>query len=264
MRFPMILLYATFATIATAAICPDAAAEASGQVGDWTVVDAIAVRDDSGIRIVVSDKPFDRAGIAADLRFDIGDTSAHEDATNANLLSLYIDDDGTLSSLGVGGSSSYSSEMEGALSLRSRSADAIAGRFDYDTMKFDFELPVWANGAIPRVGAALAVDGGEAGKALLAYLAALKANNFDAFVALSPPSWRDSMNASEAKGEGQLEIDAVTAELPQALKIIGGNGETERAWIDLSATREGKAVKAVATLERDAGGWYVQRIETLK
>jgi hypothetical protein len=72
------------------------------------------------------------------------------------------------------------------------------------------------------------------------------------------------MNASEAKGEGQLEIDAVTAELPQALKIIGGNGETERAWIDLSATREGMAVKAVATLERDAGGWYVQRIETLK
>jgi len=264
MRIPMILLYATVATVATAAICTDALAKASGQVGDWTVVDAIAVRDDSGIRIVVSDKPFDRAGIAADLRLDISDAAAHEDSAQANMLSLYIDDDGTLSSLGVGGSSSYSSDMEGALTLRSRSADAIAGRFDYDAMKFDFELPLWANGAIPRVGAALAIDGGEAGKALSAYLAAVKANNFDAFVALSPPQWRESMNASKAKGEGQLEIDAVTSELPQALKIIGGHGETERAWIDLSATREGKAVKAVATLERDAGGWYVRRIETLK
>ncbi len=261
MRFPMILLCAA---VAGAAICTEASAKASGQVGDWTVVDAIAVRDDSGIRIVVSDKPFDRAGIAADRRFDIGDTSAHEDTAGGKLLSLYIDSDGTLSSLGVGGSSSYSSEMADALTLRSRSTDAIAGAFAYDAIKLDFELPVWANGAIPRVGTPLAADGGAAGKALAAYLAALKANDFDAFVALSPPQWRESMNASKAKGEGQLEIDAVSSELPQALKIIGGHGETDRAWIDLSATSEGKAVKAAATLERDAGGWYVRRIDTLK
>jgi hypothetical protein len=154
--------------------------------------------------------------------------------------------------------------MEGALVLRTRTNEAIAGGFEYDTIKIDFELPVWTNGAIPRVGAPLAADGGEAGKVLQAYLAALAANDFDAFVALSPPTWRESMNASKAKGEGQLEIDAVTSELPQAIKIVGGHGEAQRAWIDLSATRDGKPVKAVATVESDANGWYVRRIETLK
>ncbi len=261
MRVFPILLYAI---LGGTGLCADAAAKATGQVGDWTVVDAIAVRDDSGVRIVVSDKPFDRAGIAADLRFDIGDTSAHEDTAQGRMLNLYIDAEGKLSSLGVGGSSSYSSDMDSALVWRTRTNEAIAGGFEYDTIKLDFDLPVWTNGAIPRVGAALGADGGEAGKVLQAYLAALAANDFDAFVALSPPTWRESMNASKAKGEGQLEIDAVTSELPQAIKIVGGHGEAQRAWIDLSATRDGKPVKAVATVESDANGWYVRRIETLK
>jgi hypothetical protein len=154
--------------------------------------------------------------------------------------------------------------MDKALTLTTRSQERLVGRYDDGSVQVDFDVPVWRNGALPRVGAPLAADGGEAGAALRAYLAAIAANDFDAFVGLSPPKWRDSMQASKAKGEGQLEIDAVKSELPQSPKIVGGHGEATRAWIDLAATRDGKPVKAVATVERDAGGWYVRRIETLK
>jgi hypothetical protein len=249
--------------LASAAIAAEAPVKVSGQFAEWKFVDGIAVVDDGETTLVVSDRPFDRAGIAADLRFDIGDRAAQEQA-GGMLLSIRIDAEGKMAGLGIGGSSSYTSEMDSALTLATRSPERLVGRYDDGSMQVDFDVPVWRNGALPRGGTPLAADGGEAGAALRAYLAAIAANDFDAFVGLSPPSWRESMKASQAKGEAQLEIDAVKSELPQSPRIVGGHGEAQRAWIDLAATRDGKPVKAVATVERDAGGWYVRRIETLR
>lgn len=249
--------------IAGAASAAAAPVKVSGQFGEWQLVDAIAVLDDGETSLVLSDRPFDRAGIAADLRFDIGDRAAQEEA-GGMLLSIRIDAEGRMAGLGMGGSSSYSSAMDSALTLATRSPERLVGRYDDGSVQVDFDVPVWRNGALPRGGTPLAADAGEAGVALRAYLAAIAANDFDAFVGLSPPTWRESMKASKAKGEAQLEIDAVKSELPQSPKIVGGHGEAQRAWIDLAALRDGKPVNAVATVERDADGWYVRRIETLR
>ncbi len=256
---PSLLLLGVLASTAVVAGAP---ATVSGRIGDSVVVDGIAVLDDGETNLVVSDRAFDRAGIAADLRFDIGDRAAHEDAGGL-MLGIRIDAEGGIVGLAMGGSSSYTSDMDSALTLATHSPERLVGRYDDGTIQIDFDVPVWRNGALPRGGTPLAADGGEAGAALRSYLAAIAANDFDAFVALSPPAWRESMQASKAKGEAQLEIDAVKSELPQSATVVGGHGESRRAWLDLAATREGKPVKAVATVERDAGGWYVHRIETL-
>lgn len=257
---PSLLLCSVLASVAVAVAAP---VKVSGRFGEWNLVDGIAVLDDGETTVIVSDRPFDRAGIAADLRYDIGDRAAHEEA-GGMLLSIRIDAEGRMAGLGMGGSSSYTSEMDRALTLATHSPQRLVGRYDDGSVQVDFDVPVWRNGALPRGGTPLAADGGEAGAALRAYLAAIAANDFDAFVGLSPPTWRDSMKASKAKGEAQLEIDAVKSELPQSPQIVGGHGEAQRAWIDLAAMRDGKPVKAVATVERDGEGWYVRRIETLR
>lgn len=243
---------------------PVLATEVSGQVDDWTVVDALAIGSDGGIEIAFSNQPFDRAAIAADYRYDSLDEHAHESDRGGTVLTLRLDAEGGVSGLGRSGMSSYSSDMDAALTLDKRDGSAVSGRFEYGSISLAFDLPVWKNGELPRQGAALPADGGAAGEALRAYLAALKGNDFDAFVGLSPPSWRESMQASKAKGEAQLEIDAVREELPDAITLTGGHGEPQRAWIDLDAKRAGQPVKAVATVERDDGGWYVRRIQVLR
>lgn len=243
---------------------PAFAEQVSGQVDSWRVVDALAISSDEGIEIAFSDKPFDRAAIAADYRYDILDQHAHESDRGGSLMTLRLDAEGGVSGIGMGGSSLYTSDMDEALKLEKHSAQAIAGRFAYGGYQLSFDLPVWKNGQLPRQGSPLPADGGAAGEALRAYLAALKGNDFDAFVALSPPSWRESMQASKAKGEAQLEIDAVREELPDAIALTGGHAEAQRAWIDLSAKQAGASVKAVATLEQDAGRWYVRRIQVLR
>jgi hypothetical protein len=235
----------------------------SGSVDGWAVADAIAVVEDGETQLLVSDQAFDRARIAGDRRFDILDSAAHEEA-GGQVLRIVIDGDGKMSSLGMGGMSSYTSDMSDALVLTARTDDRLVGRFDHGDTTLRFDLTVWRNGEIPRVGAALPAGGGEPGAALQAYFKAIAANDFDTFVALSPPSWRASMQASKAKGEAQLEIDAVAVELPSTPAITGGHGEAQRAWVDVTGTREGKPVEAVATLERDAQGWYVRRVDTVR
>jgi len=251
------------ASLALAAF-PAYAGEVSGQVDGWTVVDALAIRGDAGIEIVFSDTAFDRAAIAADFRYDMLDGHAHESERQGALMTLRLDAEGGVSGIGMGGSSLYTSAMDSAFTLGKLGADAIAGQLDYGSYQVRFDLPLLQNGQLPRQGSPLPADGGAAGEALRAYLAALKGNDFDAFVALSPPSWRESMQASKAKGEAQLEIDAVREELPDAIALTGGHAEAQRAWIDLSAKQAGAAVKAVATLEQDSGRWYVRRIQVLR
>jgi len=75
-RFQPRLLIALIALAFVSAIV-HASAPASGKVGDWTVVDAIAWRDDSGTHVVVTDKPFDRTAIAGDLKMDSSDVMGH-------------------------------------------------------------------------------------------------------------------------------------------------------------------------------------------
>jgi hypothetical protein len=243
---------------------PGFALEATGQFGGAMVVDGIAIRTDDGTELVFSDVPFDRAALAADFRFDISDRDFHETTLQGSLVTLRLDADGTVSGLGLGGSSMYSSDMDAALTLDKRSAQAIAGRFEMDQFQLKFDLPLWTDGAIPRVGTPLPADGGEAGKVLQSYLSAIESGDYEVFVALSPPSWRESLQASKAKGEAQLELDAVREELPESITPVGGHGESQRAWIDLDAKRDGAAVKAVATMEQDAAGWYVRRIVVLR
>ena len=75
-RFQPRLLIALIALAFVSAIV-HASAPASGKVGDWTVVDALAWRDDSATHGVVNDKPFDRTAIAGDLKMDSSDVMGH-------------------------------------------------------------------------------------------------------------------------------------------------------------------------------------------
>lgn len=259
---------ALFALIALALATPavHADAPASGKVGDWTVVDAIAWRDDSGTHVVVSDKLFDRTAIAGDLKMDTSDVMSHQmSPLNAQTYEVRLDEEGTVdgTSLSMPGGSSFSftSDMKDGLKLSKSDANHVAGSFKYDIADIRFDVPV-VSGALARPGKALPPDGGEPGKVFNAQIAAIAKGDFDALVKLSPPEYRESIMADSKKDGGKMEMMAAQAFTPSKATITGGSIDGDKAWLDFDGVQGGEAMKGMAIVERKDGAWYVRNIET--
>lgn len=259
-------LLVTLIALAVAIPSVHAAAPASGKVGDWTVVDAIAWRDDSGTHIVVSDKPFDRTAIAGDLKMDTSDVMSHQmDPLNAQTYEIRLDSDGAVdgTSLSMPGGSSFSftSDMVDGLKVSKNDAKGVAGSFKYDIADVRFDVPV-VSGALARPGKPLPSDGGEPGKVFNAQIAAIAKGDFDALLKLSPPEYRESIKADAKKDGGKMEMMAAQAFTPSKATITGGSIDGDKAWLDFDGVQGGEAMKGMAIVERKGGEWYVRNIET--
>lgn len=261
---PRLLVTLIVFAIATPAV--DAAAPASGKVGDWTVVDAIAWRDDSGTHVVVSDKSFDRTAIAGDLKMDSSDVISHQmDPLKAQTYEVRLDSkgvvDGTSLSMPGGSSFSFTSDMADGLKLSKSADDHVAGSFKYDIADIRFDVPV-VSGELTRPGKPLPSDGGEPGKVFNAQIAAIAKGDFDALVKLSPPEHRESIMADAKKDGGKMEMMAAQAFTPSKATITGGSIDGDKAWLDFDGVQMGEAMKGLAIVERKDGAWYVRNIET--
>ena len=259
---PLVLMIA-FAVFAP---CAEAGASASGKVGDWTVVDAIAWRDDSGTHVVVSDEPFDRSAIASDRRMDTSDVTSHQmNPLQAQTYEVRLDSertvDGTSLSMPGGSSFSFTSDMADGMKLTKSDANHIAGSFQYDIADIHFDVPV-VSGELARPGKPLPSDGGEPGKVFNAQIAAIAKGDFDALVKLSPPEYRESIMADAKKDGGKMEMMAAQAFTPSRATITGGSIDGDKAWLDFDGTQGGEAMKGLAIVERKDGAWYVRNIET--
>lgn len=259
-------LLVTLIALAVATPSVHAAAPASGKVGDWTVVDAIAWRDDSGTHVVVSDKPFDRTAIAGDLKMDSSDVISHQmTPLEAQTYEVRLDDEGTVdgTSLSMPGGSSFSftSDMEDGLKLTKNDASHVVGSFKYGIADIRFDVPV-VSGDLARPGKPLPKDGGEPGKVFNAQIAAIAKGDFDALVKLSPPEHRESIMADAKKDGGKMEMMAAQAFTPSKATITGGSIDGDKAWLDFDGVQMGEAMKGLAIVERKDGEWYVRNIET--
>ncbi len=258
-------LLVTLIAVAVAIPFAHAAAPASGKVGDWNVVDAIAWRDDSGTHIVVSDKPFDRSAIASDRKMSTSDVMSHQmNPLQAQTYEVRLDAEGTVDGTSLsmpGGSSfSFSSDMAEGLELSKNDGGKVAGSFVYQDVNIQFDLPV-VTGELPRPGKPLPSDGGEPGKVFHAQIAAITKGDFDTLVKLSPPEHRESIMADAKKDGGKMEMMAAQAFTPNKATITGGSIDGDKAWLDFDGVQGGEAVKGLAIVERADGEWYVRNIE---
>lgn len=234
-------------------------ASGSFQIDDQTyaVADAIAWRDDDRLKIVFSDKPYDRAAFAEDGELDAFDFMRHDGAT----LELSVDpEDGSLSGVGTmaGGTSRFFSGHGETLTVERRDEAGIAGTFALgDAPGIQFDLPITPT-KIERPGEPLPADGGEPGKALLAQFAAIHAGDLDALMAMAPPEQAAEMQAAKDSGEAAQMMAMAKLFTPTDVKISGGHQDGDKAWVDFTGTETGGKVTGTAMLTRSGGRWRVE------
>lgn len=241
----------------------NAATPASGKVGDWTVVDAIAWRDKMGTHIVVSDKPFDRNAIGSDLKINSLDVVHHQmPPLNAQTYELGLDAEGKVGGTSIsmpgGALASSSNDMSNGLKLDKNDGSRVAGSFVYAPADIRFDVPV-VSGVMPRPGKPLPADGGEPGKALNAQIIAIAKGDIHTLVKLSPPEHRESTLAN-----AEAEVEYAQQNTPSKVTITGGSIDGDRAWIDFDGVQGGQSMQGLAIVERADGAWYVRKIEARK
>jgi len=260
MRKAMVGGLAFAAAVGTA---PGLMAEVKGTLAirgtSFTVADAVAYKADDGIEVAFLPAALDRKEAAKDRKIDTFDLM-HGDG---RYVALIVRADGSFNcinySTGKGGGSACTSDYTAALTLTTRTADRVAGRFRLkggdDTADVTFDLKVESTVAPP--GTPLPPDGGEPGRAVLAHFAAIEKNDFKALKALAQPDQRAMMEAAEKAGEAKQMFEMMRAMSPRKVKLVGGTVDGNDAVVDFEAVEDGKAIKGYAEVVRVGGTWYM-------
>ncbi len=152
-----------------------------------------------------------------------------------------------------GTSMSTSGTRIGTLGLDAPPGARIAGSFvmtedeDYMPCTVRFDLPILGDPASAPQGAALPPGGGDAGKALIALVAALHAADADAVIAESQPETAAERREMLEKAPDLLAMEMVwmAISLPADARVTGGAIEGDEALLDVAGTTGalGAAVK---------------------
>lgn len=257
MNAPLSLIAAISSVLGLAAVA-SAASPASGrfqpQGESHAVVDAVAWRGQYGIDILLADRPLDTPELLSDSTLDTQDQYTLEGASLR--LTVYTTDGSRFSlslvdAKGIGGDPECA---EGRfLDISRLDEGSIAGRFACGQQDVVFDLPVLAE----RPGSRLAEGGGEPGMALLAFAAAIKAQDLDAFIRHASPA--EAEKAEESRQEGPEELAAMfrfrSYTMPSDMKIVGGIQTGDRAWLDFASPDN--SVAGQVRLLRIDGRWLV-------
>jgi hypothetical protein len=256
---------ATQALLAALLGAGPAAAPATGKVNfegqSWEIADAVAYRDDEEVRVAFTSKPYDRAALAKDGVLDSFDVLRHDAPT----ITLRLKGQGELAGLNYsipngGGGSSYNSDMGQALKLTQFGSDRVAGSFLYgEEVQAKFDVAI--QGKLERVGQPLPAGGGEAGKALLAHVAAVHSGKIDALIALSKPDRRKLLEAEKASDVAD-DLKYMAGMTPRNPRVLSGTLSGDTALVDFEGELDGHKVKGTADMVRVEGRWYLESIHT--
>jgi hypothetical protein len=245
------------------------AAPASGTVKmhgtSWTVADAMAYAEDDETHVVLGSAVFDRKSYAEDGKLDDFDFMRQD---GLKTITLKVKADGTMScmdfSTGSGGGSSCGS-VGGGLKLTEQTPKSIAGTFkmkdDDDTADVQFKVAIESK-TLARSGTPLPAGGGDAGKALLAAIAAVQSGDLKKIKAVSPPDRVAAIEASEKSGDAKDMVEMMKLMTPTITKITGGIAEGDTATLDWTGTDGGQAAKGTAKMKRVNGQWYMAGISS--
>ena len=260
---PRVLVSLVLSGLSSAAL-----AAASGTVTSmketWKVADGIAWKNDEGaLRVTLAGGALDRKEIAKDGKIDDFDFIGLAFST----LTLKIEADGTMNCVDFtskrGGGSSCGSLGQG-LKLTKNTPTEVAGTMKAnasdDVVDVQFSLPV--EGKIARAGTALPAGGGDAGKALLATIAAVQTGDLTKIKAVSPPDRVKAIEASEKSGEAKDMVEMMKLMTPTITKVTGGTVDGDSATLDWTGTEGGQAAKGTADMKKIGGQWYMTGVST--
>ncbi|MCG6964764.1 MAG: hypothetical protein LJE95_16035 [Acidobacteria bacterium] len=145
------------------------------------------------------------------------------------------------------------------LEIESTGPERFAGRiyhaepqkiFD-DTFQYDFRFSAPLSNPEAPLGAALPADGGEPGKAYLAWIAAIHAGDLDRLKQLVPAEMASQMEGDDAKD--QLELMQLMT--PTEVKILGGSSDGKTAILQVEGVMDGAKNRGEVTLEKKGDHW---------
>jgi hypothetical protein len=145
------------------------------------------------------------------------------------------------------------------LELESTGPDRFAGRiylpkpqeFFGDTFQYDFTFSAPLSNPDAPIGDALPADGGEPGKAYLAWVTAIHSGSLDRLKALVPPDMAAQLEGKDA--QDQLELMQLMT--PTEVKILGGSSDGETAILQVEGVTEGAKGHGEVTLEKRGDHW---------
>lgn len=264
------ILYLSVASLfihGTPSVAADAFVEGSVDLGqgEWIAADVIAFQDDEEVKIVFTDKTFDREEMAADGRIDdfdvlrhLGDTVAISIGADGPGMCLQMQsrtDDGMISG------SSCQSTVPSAITISSQTSSRISGSMDWTgdngrSIALRFETAIYSEEELRRDATPLPPDGGEPGKAVLAHFEALLGGDFESLKSISHPEARAMMEQSETDGDHMEMLEFLQEISPRNLTVKGGVVMGDNAEIEFEAEEDGRPVRGTAEVVRHDGNWY--------
>ena len=218
--------------------------------------------------VVFADKPIDAAAAnaAADRGEAVSDQMRQKDATRVE---LNLEDDGSVQNVNInapGSSGSQSGSGWYTLKLVKNDAKRVEGTFrsndEADKKEgrfFDLKFALDIAGP-PDLGAALPADGGDPGKAYLAYLAALKKGDIDALAKTMTNERSAELIAHRNDADFKMMFAFIQSSALQNPKFVKGNSKGDSATLELSGKDgDGNNATSIATMQKEGGTWRMAK-----
>lgn len=145
------------------------------------------------------------------------------------------------------------------IAIDSTGPEAFAGRiyhsepvkFFDDTIQYDFTFSAPLSDPNAPIGEALPPDGGEPGKAYLAWVAAVHSGDLAQVKKLVSPDMAGSLEDDDA----QDMLEMIAAMTPTSVKILGGSSDGQTALLEVEGMMDGEKVHGTITLEKQGDLW---------
>ncbi|MEO5559778.1 MAG: hypothetical protein ABIO49_08160 [Dokdonella sp.] len=217
-------------------------------------------------RVVFADKVIDADALK--------DASDRDDAIDAQLrgatrVDLNLDADGSVQNVNIrtdGSSGSQSGSGWYTLTLKHNDEKRIEGSFHtndeadkksghYYDLTFALDLP-----AAPTPGAALPANGGDAGKAYIAYLAALKKGDIDLLAKSMSRTRSAELLVHRSEPNFKMMFGFIQSQALRGPKYVKGESKGDSATLEYDGKDgEGNEVSSIVSMLREGGAWKVEK-----
>ena len=220
-------------------------------------------------RIVFADKIIDAAAL--------NESSDRDDAIDSQLrgatrVELNLAGDDSVENVNIqadGSSGSQSGSGWYTLALKHNDDKRVEGSFHtndeadkktghYFDLAFALDLP-----AAPAPGTALSANGGDAGKAYLAYLAALKKGDIDLLAKSMSKKRSAELLAHRSDADFKMMFGFIQSQALLTPKYFKGESKGDSATLEYDGKdAEGNAMSSTVTMVREDGAWKVEKDST--
>jgi hypothetical protein len=197
------------------------------------------------------------------------DGAIDEQLRGATRVDLNLEADGSVQNVNLS-MDGYSGSQSGSgwytLSLKRNDDKRVEGSFRsndeedkksgrYYDLAFALDLP-----GAPDLGAALPANGGEQGKAYLAYLAVLKKGDVDALAKSMTKTRADELLAHRDDKDFKMMFGFIQGQALRDPKYVKGNAKGDRATLEYTGKdADGNAVASTVSMLREGGAWKIEK-----